>query len=122
MQILTINEQYNLYVFNITEEQQLIKCSYTFSQTKYPDLNDFIMKYDFKPLSFRLAEERFEGILEQYSFAKPPISKGMEKKEAVDLNEDIYGFTKEDIKNMHISVQEFLDSTIYGLLAIRRMN
>lgn len=126
MQILTINNIYNLYVDIIESNSEFLECTYSFSNTKYPDLNEFIIKSHLKPLNFELNNGSFEGEVYTYSYSGPPIFANDFKRnidiKSIQLNKIIYGLDNNDLTELQIDVIDFLDTAIHGHLVIRKRN
>jgi hypothetical protein len=140
-QILTINRKYNIYVFNIDSDNNFFRSSFSFNNIKYPDLNDFIIRSSFsfnniryqypdlndfiignsyKPLCFTLNNENFEGAIEQYSSTWHKKGQKDVDSSNIILNKKIYGFDNDEIKNLKMDLTEYINSTTYGQLVIRK--
>jgi hypothetical protein len=123
MQILTVNNNYRIFVSDTGSDSNYIRCVYSYRRTEYPDLNDYLIKHHLKPINFVLSGESFEGVIEQYSYAMPPIfGEGFKGtgEEPAHINKDIYGVDDEEVRAMQIDLQEFLDTAVYGHLTIKK--
>lgn len=69
-----------------------------------------------------LTDKSFKGIIEQYSSSwQNRTAKDFENIDII-LNKNIYGFDNDDRIKMKMDVKEFIATTTYGQLVIKKIN
>lgn len=122
-EILTINEKYDIYIFNTVSDDEFIESAYSFNNIKYPELNDFLITSGYKAilLNFEINGKNFRGTIDKYGSTWENRTVKDFKNINIDLDKDIYGFDNDDIKAMKMDLKEYITSTTYGHMVIRKV-